>query len=697
MKNILLIGSGGREHALAWSLAQSSQHPKIYCTPGNPGIAEVAECVAIKADNLDAIEQFVLANRIELVAIGPEVPLILGLVDRLEARGIACFGPSAAAAQLEGSKAFSKALMHEAHIPTAKFVTFTDYNSAKNYLEDWMHYPVVIKASGLAAGKGVVIARDESEADATLVAWLRDGKLGDSGKTVVIEEYLDGEEASLFVLSDGESYQILPPSQDHKRMLEDDRGPNTGGMGSCTPSPAITDSRLQQTIKRIVEPTLNAMKKRGIPFRGVLFIGLMFVGDEPYVLEYNVRFGDPETQSLLPLLNCDTLELLLATANGTLSELQGRYGWQSGDWKMLAKPNLIQFCVVLAARGYPGSPVSGTPIQLPKCKASQILFHAGTKLGEDGKLVTAGGRVLNAIGAGKTTLEAQRAAFELAQAIQFAGKHYRHDIGHRMLGTHGEPRNIQGVRLTVLGSGSGMPSVDRTPSAYWLETDTASYLIDAGEDVARTILRLGIDHSKLRALFLSHTHPDHVSGLPMLLQMLHLAKRKTPLAIYLPEDKIEIFRNYYRNLYLHEQRLSFPFSFHPLGVQGYSDETMKLDTFPTTHLEKYREWCDPLQIGCVSNGFRIRIADRLIVYPSDIPNLDEVEQYLSDADLLLIEATHIPAQATIDLAAKHRIPRIVLTHIPAAKEKNILEWHTAAMTSSIPLFEVAVDGLVVNL
>ena len=419
--NVLLIGAGGREHALAWALSASPLLSKLFCAPGNAGIAEVAECVELDSGDHDAVIQFCRDQRIELVMIGPEAPLVAGLGDALGGAGIRYCGPTKAAAQLEGSKGFTKDLCRDANIPTAAYGRFTDRDAAKAYLAT-QGLPIVIKADGLAAGKGVVIATTRDEAEAAIDACLS-GAFGAAGSEVVIEEFLDGEEASFFALCDGVTALPLASAQDHKRVGDGDTGPNTGGMGAYSPAPVMTREITDQVMREIVQPTVKAMAERGAPFKGVLFAGLMITASGPKLIEYNVRFGDPETQVLMMRLKSDLLAALIATADGVLSNFDLRW---SDD---------AALTIVMAANGYPGTPLKGTEIkglddakQVPNVE----IFHAGTR--RDGtRLLADGGRVLNVTGRGRTVAEARDAAYAAAAKIDWPGGFYRKDIGWRAL------------------------------------------------------------------------------------------------------------------------------------------------------------------------------------------------------------------------------------------------------------------------
>ncbi len=419
--NVLLIGSGGREHALAWKLAQSPMLGRLYCAPGNAGIAAVAECVDLKVGDHAAVIAFCREKAIGLVVVGPEAPLVAGLADDLTAAGVPVFGPTKAAAQLEGSKGYTKDLCREAGIPTAAYGRFKDAAAAKAYLAR-QPLPIVVKADGLAAGKGVIIAATRAEAEAAIDACFG-GAFGAAGAEVVIEEFLDGEEASFFALVDGEHAVALAAAQDHKRVGDGDTGPNTGGMGAYSPAPVMTAEMAERTMAEIIRPTVAAMRKRGTPFQGVLFAGLMITAKGPQLIEYNVRFGDPETQVLMMRMTSDLLAALLATAEGKL------------DTCKLAWSEEAALTVVMAAEGYPGTPRTGTEIKgLAAAGAVEgvQVFHAGTRK-EGGGIVAAGGRVLNVTARGGTVAEAQARAYEAVARIDWPGGFCRKDIGWRAI------------------------------------------------------------------------------------------------------------------------------------------------------------------------------------------------------------------------------------------------------------------------
>ncbi|MGH6809766.1 MAG: phosphoribosylamine--glycine ligase [Ensifer adhaerens] len=414
---VLLIGSGGREHALAWKIAQSPKLTKLYAAPGNPGIAEEATLVALDTDNHAAVVDFCLKEAIDFVVVGPEGPLVAGLADVLRAAGIAVFGPSAAAAQLEGSKGFTKDLCARYDIPTGAYGRFTDAENAKAYVRD-QGAPIVIKADGLAAGKGVTVAMELGEAlDAIDDCF--DGAFGAAGAEVVVEAYLDGEEASFFCLSDGKTALALASAQDHKRVGDGDTGPNTGGMGAYSPAPVMTPEMTERTMKEIIEPTMRGMAESGHPFSGVFFAGLMITAKGPELIEYNVRFGDPECQVLMMRMKSDLLPLLNAAATGTLAGMEA-------EWR-----DETALTVVMASKGYPGSYDKNTPIAtLPAASPQTKVFHAGTAM-KDGSLVATGGRVLNITATGESASAAKDRAYSAVDGVSWDNGFYRHDIGWR--------------------------------------------------------------------------------------------------------------------------------------------------------------------------------------------------------------------------------------------------------------------------
>ncbi len=417
---VLLIGSGGREHALAWKIAQSPWLTTLYAAPGNPGIADHAELVPISGDDHEAILAFCRGHDIEFVVVGPEAPLVAGLADRLRAEGFAVFGPSAAAAQLEGSKGFTKDLCARYDIPTGAYQRFNNAPKAKAYVRA-QGAPIVIKADGLAAGKGVTVAMTVEEALSAIDDCF-EGAFGEAGAEVVVEAFLDGEEASFFCLCDGKTLLPLATAQDHKRVGDGDTGPNTGGMGAYSPAPVMTPELVERTMKEIIEPTMRGMAEMGTPFSGVFFAGLMITQKGPELIEYNVRFGDPECQVLMMRLESDLLALLHATATGTLDRV-------SAKWR-----DETALTVVLASKGYPGAYDKNTPIRsLPDATAKAKVFHAGTAL-KDHQLVATGGRVLNATALGSSVAEAQAAAYRLVDQVEWDNGFCRHDIGWRAIG-----------------------------------------------------------------------------------------------------------------------------------------------------------------------------------------------------------------------------------------------------------------------
>jgi phosphoribosylamine--glycine ligase len=417
---ILVVGGGGREHALVWKLAQSPKVSQIYCAPGNAGIAQMAECVPIDVNDFAALAEFALHQNIDVTVVGPEDPLLNGIVDFFEERSLKIFGPRKEAALLEGSKTFAKDLMEKYNIPTGAYRSFTDYESAIAYVRE-QGAPIVIKADGLAAGKGVTVAFTLEEAEQALHSMMVDDVFAGAGSRVVVEEYLVGEEMTLLSFVDGETVIPMVPSQDHKPVFNDDKGPNTGGMGTYSPVPHMDESIVQQAIETIVVPTAKAMVKEGIPFRGILYTGLMITDKGPKVIEYNARFGDPETQVILPRLASDLADVFLKTVEGKLADLHV-------EWKKEAA-----VCVIMASEGYPGSYAKGREITgLPANTEDTIVFHAGTTE-QDGSIVTSGGRVLGVTAIGKDLYEAQRRAYEAVSQISFAGAHYRTDIGAKAL------------------------------------------------------------------------------------------------------------------------------------------------------------------------------------------------------------------------------------------------------------------------
>lgn len=415
---VLVVGSGGREHVICWKLAQSSRVDELYCAPGNGGIASVAKCVDIKATEIDKLVDFAKQGQFDLVFVAPEDPLALGLVDKLEAEGIRAFGPRANAAIIESSKAFSKNLMRKYNIPTAKYELFDDEQAALDYLET-QKMPIVIKCDGLALGKGVIIAQDLQEAKDAVKSMMEDKKFGDAGSTVVIEECMVGPELTILAFSDGEHAVPMISSRDHKRVNDHDEGLNTGGMGAVTPGADLTDADMEAIRSRIISPTIEALKKEGRPFKGVIYFGLMLTDEGAKVVEYNCRFGDPEVQAILPLLDGDLMDIIDAVINGNLDKI---------DIKWRDKKSCV---VVMASGGYPVSYKKGYEISgIDTC--GKLVFQAGTALNSEGKIVTSGGRVLCVYDEGDTLDEAIDGAYEGVKKISFTDMHYRTDIGRTL-------------------------------------------------------------------------------------------------------------------------------------------------------------------------------------------------------------------------------------------------------------------------
>ena len=422
---VLLVGGGGREHALAWRLRHEVPNVEIIAAPGNPGIAELARCVSVGATEVDRLRELALRESVDWTLVGPEAPLEAGIADAFRGAGAPIFGPTRAAAMLETSKAFAKALMRDAGVPTAAAATCTSIGAARAAIAR-IGAPVVIKASGLAAGKGVIVCLTEQDALDAASAMLESAAFGAAGATILVEEFMEGEELSLLVVTDGEDVVPLPAAQDHKRLLDGDRGPNTGGMGAYCPVSVVeqTPELVDDVLDRIAAPTLHAMRQRGTPFSGLLYIGLMLTGDGPRVVEFNCRFGDPETQAVLPALGAGggIAETMFAVARGD------RIG---GSPALVAARSAVT--TVLAAAGYPQEPRTGDRIDLPAPPADVLVFHAGTRRDPDGALVTSGGRVLAVTGLGGSIDEAQQRSQAFAAEVSFAGKQFRTDIGWREL------------------------------------------------------------------------------------------------------------------------------------------------------------------------------------------------------------------------------------------------------------------------
>lgn len=421
--NILIVGGGGREHAIAAALAKSSKVEKLYCAPGNGGISALAECFPVKATDIDGILELAKRLRPDYVFVAPDDPLVMGMVDKLNGAGFKTFGPRADAAILEGSKAFSKGLMKKYGIPTAEYETFTDEDKAVAYIQAKNSYPAVIKADGLALGKGVVIAQNFEEAKAAIHSMLVDGKFGKSGSEIVIEEFMDGVEATVLAFTDGKTVKPMISSMDHKRAYDNDEGLNTGGMGTVAPNPRYTADFAKIAEEKIFLPTIKAMEAEGRPFKGCLYFGLMLTASGPKVVEYNCRFGDPETQVVLPLLETDLVDIIEAVWEERLDSLDIKWSGKSCA------------CVVMASGGYPEKYETGKPISGLDEKGQSTLayiYHAGTKF-EDGKYLTSGGRVLGVTAAADELKSALAAAYKAVESISFEKAHYRRDIGAKAL------------------------------------------------------------------------------------------------------------------------------------------------------------------------------------------------------------------------------------------------------------------------
>lgn len=419
---VLVVGGGGREHTIAWKLSQSKSVDTLYAAPGNAGISSIATCIDFSAEDITGIAKWAVNEKIDLVAVGPEVPLCMGIVDLLDEAGIPAFGPTGSAARIEGSKVFSKRFMKKHNIPTAAFEDFSEFGKAVDFARS-VNGRLWIKASGLAAGKGAVFAPDGDAAENILREMMIEKKFGDTGTSVVVEEHMEGEEASIFALCDGSTYKLLVSSQDHKRVYDGDKGPNTGGMGAYGPAPMVIPKLLNQIETKIIQPTIDGMSSDGTPYKGLLYVGIIQTDDGPKVMEYNCRFGDPETQAVLPLLDGDLAEIMFACCNGSL------------DKTAVRSMNRFALCVVISSGGYPGSYKKGLPVSgleeaagIPNVE----IFHAGTKMDGD-SVVTAGGRVLGVTGLGMDFAEARRQAYQAAGKIHFEGSFYRKDIGNKAL------------------------------------------------------------------------------------------------------------------------------------------------------------------------------------------------------------------------------------------------------------------------
>jgi phosphoribosylamine--glycine ligase len=417
--NVLIVGSGGREHALAWKVKQSARLTKLYIAPGNAGTESCGENVPMDVSDHAVVVRFCKEKKIDLVIVGPEVPLAAGIVDALYESGLRCCGPKQAAAQIEASKVFAKDFMARHQIPTARYASFRNFEAALNYLES-VDYPIVIKASGLAAGKGVILPETMDEARATLKSILVEKVFGEAGNEAVIEERLSGQEVSLMGFTDGISLMPMLPAQDHKRLLDHDEGPNTGGMGAYAPAPIFTAEMMNEALETVLKPAINGLKSEGIPFVGVLYAGLMLTPDGIRVLEFNCRFGDPETQVVLPLLETDLLEIANACVNGTLANVDIR--WTNG----------AAVCVVVASRGYPEKVESGKSVTIGKLPEGLVCFHAGTKM-QNENLITSGGRVFGLTGWASELDQALKKVYSNLHQITFEGMQYRKDIAQRAL------------------------------------------------------------------------------------------------------------------------------------------------------------------------------------------------------------------------------------------------------------------------
>ncbi len=419
---VLVIGGGGREHALVWKLSQSPKVKQLYCAPGNPGIAGLAQCVEIRPDDLSGLLSFAQSHKIDLTVVGPELPLTLGVVDRFQQAGLRIFGPTKAASMIEASKVYAKQFMKTYQIPTAKAQSFDSIEKALAYAQQ-QQFPLVIKAEGLAAGKGVVIAQTMGEAETAIHRIMESKVFGSAGDRIVIEEFLAGEEATVLVFTDGHGIGLMPASQDHKRLKDQDQGENTGGMGAYAPAPVVTPEIQDQVLRRIVKPTLQGLSKEGSPYKGILYVGLMICQDGPKVLEFNCRFGDPEAQVVLPLLDSDLVDVIEAVIESRLDRLSVR-------WKAASA-----ICVVLASAGYPGEPKTGISIS-GLDQAGQFeqvfVFHAGTALRRK-KVVTNGGRVLGITALGSDLRSARDRMYQAVDKVHFEGMQYRRDIGAKAL------------------------------------------------------------------------------------------------------------------------------------------------------------------------------------------------------------------------------------------------------------------------
>ena len=419
---VLVVGSGGREHALVWKISQSKNVDKIYCAPGNAGIADLAECVNIKSESIQELKKFAIDQKIDLTIVGPEAPLAAGVVDEFKKGGLKIFGPSKAAARLEGSKIYAKDIMKKYNVPTADFAEFTDEKEAVKYLQN-SNMPVVVKADGLAAGKGVVVAQDFEEAEEAIHRMLIEREFGEASSKIIIEECLVGQEASILAFADGKCFTTMQSAQDHKRIFDNDMGPNTGGMGAYSPAPVVTEKILKEVEEKVFRRMIDGMQKEGAPFVGVLYAGIMITKDGPKVLEFNVRFGDPETQPILMRLKTDIIDIIEYILEDKLDKIKV-------EWDKKAA-----VCVVLASKGYPGDYEKGKEISGlndTKSLKDAVVFHAGTSL-KNGKMVTSGGRVLGVTAMADTIGSAINRAYSVVHMVSFDGMHYRSDIGRKAL------------------------------------------------------------------------------------------------------------------------------------------------------------------------------------------------------------------------------------------------------------------------
>ncbi len=419
---VLVVGSGGREHALVWKISRSTKVSKVYCAPGNAGIAGIAECVNIKAEDIAGLKKFAQENKIDLTIVGPEAPLVAGIVDEFKAAGLRVFGPSKAAARLEGSKLYAKEIMRKYDVPTAAFEEFVNEKAAINYLQN-TKFPLVVKADGLAAGKGVFVASEFEYAEEAVHRMIVKREFGEASAKILIEDCLVGEEASILAFCDGKHFRTMQSAQDHKRIFDNDAGPNTGGMGAYSPAPVVSNGVLKEVEDRVFRRMMEGMEKEGAPFVGVLYAGLMITKDGPKVLEFNVRFGDPETQPILMRLKTDIIDIIEHLLEGKLDKI-------NIEWDK--RPSV---CIVLASKGYPGEYEKGKVIE-GLDEASKVedafVFHAGTAL-KDGKIVTSGGRVLGVTAMADTIEKAIQKAYSVVRMIKFEGMHYRSDIGRKAL------------------------------------------------------------------------------------------------------------------------------------------------------------------------------------------------------------------------------------------------------------------------